>query len=84
MRKRISQSVLSAALLISLSSVGQAAGSGSVLIANSTQHFDAKGKPPSPFTAAFQEKMRQTLPFEDERDFEEAKRGFIVAPDYTQ
>ncbi|MGA0844791.1 MAG: alkyl/aryl-sulfatase [Arenicellales bacterium] len=84
MRKRIAQSVLSAALLISLSSVGQAAGSGSVLIANSTQHFDAKGKPPSPFTAAFQEKMRQTLPFEDERDFEEAKRGFIVAPDYTQ
>jgi alkyl sulfatase BDS1-like metallo-beta-lactamase superfamily hydrolase len=24
------------------------------------------------------------LPFEDTRDFEEAKRGFIAAPDYKQ
>ncbi len=84
MRNRRTQSALTAALLLSFSSVGQAAGGGSVLIADPNQHFDAKGKPPSRFTAAFQDQMRQTLPFQDERDFEEAKRGFIVAPDYTQ
>jgi alkyl sulfatase BDS1-like metallo-beta-lactamase superfamily hydrolase len=31
-----------------------------------------------------QNRMRQTLPFDDTRDFDEAKRGFIAAPDYTQ
>lgn len=47
-------------------------------------HFDPKGKPPSPFTVAFQNQLRGTLPFEDERDFEEAQRGFLAAPPYQQ
>jgi len=48
------------------------------------KHFHPKGKPPSKFTLELQNGRRATLPFEDERDFEEAKRGFIAAPPYKQ
>lgn len=44
------------------------------------EHFDPKGKPPSAFTVAFQNQLRGSLPFEDQRDFEEAQRGFLAAP----
>jgi linear primary-alkylsulfatase len=47
-------------------------------------HFHPKGKPPSPFTIALQQGLRATLPFADQRDFEEAKQGFIAAPAYKQ
>ncbi len=48
------------------------------------QHFDPKGKPPSSFTIQFQSGLRKNLPFEDERDFAEAQKGFIAAPAYQQ
>jgi alkyl sulfatase BDS1-like metallo-beta-lactamase superfamily hydrolase len=48
------------------------------------RHFDPKGKLPSPFTLELQNGLRKTLPFQDERDFEEAKKGFIAAPPYKQ
>jgi len=48
------------------------------------QHFDSKGKPPSSWTVAIQESLRDRLPFEDQRDFEESRRGFVAAPDYQQ
>ena len=38
------------------------------------QHFDAKGKLPSAYTIEFQKALRRSLPFEDQRDFEEAQR----------
>jgi alkyl sulfatase BDS1-like metallo-beta-lactamase superfamily hydrolase len=47
-------------------------------------HFDAKGKAPSEFTIARWEELKNTLPFEDKRDFEEAKKGFIAEPSYRQ
>ena len=47
-------------------------------------HFHPKGKPPSTFTVELQNGHRSTLPFQDQRDFEEAKRGFIAAPPYKQ
>ena len=50
----------------------------------SLDHFDPKGKAASPFTVAFQNQLRQNLPFEDQRDCEEAQRGFLVAPPYRQ
>jgi alkyl sulfatase BDS1-like metallo-beta-lactamase superfamily hydrolase len=49
-----------------------------------SKHFHPKGKLPSKFTIELQKGLRATLPFEDERDFEEAKRGFIAAPPYKQ
>ncbi|NNU67811.1 MBL fold metallo-hydrolase [Rhizobium sp. WYCCWR 11152] len=39
---------------------------------------------PSKFTIDLQNGLRATLPFDDKRDFEEAKRGFVAAPSYKQ
>jgi alkyl sulfatase BDS1-like metallo-beta-lactamase superfamily hydrolase len=48
------------------------------------QHYHPKGKMPSKFTVELQNGLRKSLPFEDKRDFEENKRGFIAVPEYTQ
>ena len=48
------------------------------------KHFHPKGKMPSKFTIELQNGQRKTLPFEDRRDFAEAKKGFIAAPDYKK
>ena len=42
-------------------------------------HFAPKGKAPSRFTIEALRQARTTLPFSDQRDFEEQKRGFIAA-----
>lgn len=47
-------------------------------------HFHPLGTQPSPSTKAAQAAARAALPFDDERDMEEARRGFIAAPDYRQ
>ncbi|MCH2347883.1 MAG: MBL fold metallo-hydrolase, partial [Pseudomonadales bacterium] len=47
-------------------------------------HFNDKGSGPSRFTAALQQQLRDELPFEDQRDFEESRRGLIAEPDSTQ
>ncbi|QLG88035.1 MBL fold metallo-hydrolase [Chitinibacter bivalviorum] len=46
------------------------------------KHFDPKGKQPSQYTVEMQNAQRKSLPFEDQRDFEESKKGFIAAPSY--
>ena len=69
---------------IGLASSSFAAGGGKIIAADPTKHFDAKGKMPSEFTIELQNGLRKSLPFEDKRDFEEAKKGFIAAPDYKQ
>ncbi len=51
---------------------------------NPMKHFHKKGKFPSRFTLELQQGFRKTLPFEDQRDFEESKRGLIAAPTYKQ
>lgn len=43
-------------------------------------HFNAKGSTASSHTAALQQALRETLPFDDTRDFEESRRGFIAEP----
>jgi alkyl sulfatase BDS1-like metallo-beta-lactamase superfamily hydrolase len=47
-------------------------------------HFHPKGQPPSRFTVESQQAARSSLPFEDTRDFDESKRGFVAAPAYTE
>jgi alkyl sulfatase BDS1-like metallo-beta-lactamase superfamily hydrolase len=47
-------------------------------------HLYPKGKMPSKFTVELHNGLRRSLPFEDKRDFEEHKRGFIAAPPYKQ
>lgn len=52
--------------------------------ASATRHFDPLGKPPSQFTLELRNGIKAELPFEDQRDFDEAKRGFIAEPPYTR
>jgi len=40
--------------------------------------------PPSKHTIAQQEAMRDSLPFDDRRDFDEQSRGFVAAPSYRR
>ena len=47
-------------------------------------HFDPRGKLPSQFTIELRKGLTATLPFEDKRDFEEARKGFIAEPSYTR
>lgn len=56
----------------------------SPLAAENPQHFSPKGKAPSQYTIAVQQKARATMPFADKQDFAEAKRGFIAAPSYRR
>ncbi len=44
----------------------------------------ASGNPPSSHTVALQQAAREALPFDDQRDFEEHRRGFIAAPPYRR
>ena len=41
-------------------------------------------QPATEATARQQQMLRDTLPFADQRDFEESQRGFIAAPGYRQ
>ena len=52
--------------------------------ADAADHFHPKGKLPSKYTVEQQQALRASLPFEDQRDFEESKRGFIASPPYKQ
>ena len=75
---------LVAAALLVMSGGVMAAGGGDIVAVDPTKHFDPKGKMPSKFTLELQNGLRKSLPFEDKRDFEEAKKGFIAAPSYKQ
>ena len=44
-------------------------------------HYHPKGKAPSSHTKAVLDEARRTLPFSDQRDFEEQTKGFIASPD---
>lgn len=81
--------------LLSLFTLAICLGSGAALAAGggaaksdpgamSGKHFHPKGKMPSKFTVELQNQLRKSLPFDDKRDFEEQKKGFIAAPDYKQ
>ncbi len=52
--------------------------------AEEAKHFSPKGKLPSTYTIEVQRKARETMPFADGQDFEEAKKGFIAAPAYRK
>ncbi|MBK7955118.1 MAG: MBL fold metallo-hydrolase [Candidatus Accumulibacter sp.] len=48
------------------------------------KHFDPKGSLPSTYTIELRKGVSATLPFEDKRDFDEAKKGFIAEPPYKK
>ena len=76
--------VVTAVGLACFAGQASAAGGGAIVTADPSKHFDPKGKAPSTFTIELQNGLRKTLPFQDKRDFEEAKKGFIAAPAYKQ
>lgn len=53
-------------------------------VLRSDGHFHPLGKTPSSYTIDLRNKLKATLPFEDTRDFEEAKKGFIAAPPFKK
>jgi alkyl sulfatase BDS1-like metallo-beta-lactamase superfamily hydrolase len=75
---------LGATLLLQGTHALSAGGASAVAAHDPSQHFHPKGKPPSSYTRDKQAALRKSLPFEDERDFAEAKKGFIAAPEYRQ
>ena len=81
---KVFEHVLVASFVLFMANSVFAAGGGGVVTADPTKHFDSKGKMPSEFTVELQNGLRKSLPFEDKRDFEEAKKGFIAAPPYKQ
>jgi alkyl sulfatase BDS1-like metallo-beta-lactamase superfamily hydrolase len=64
--------------------VAQAQGAGVGLPPAQVKHFDTNGNPPSTFTLELRKGVTATLPFDDKRDFDEAKKGFIAEPPYKQ
>ncbi|MGB8241882.1 MAG: MBL fold metallo-hydrolase, partial [Azonexus sp.] len=67
--------------------VAHAAAGGDVVTspgAASGKHFDPKGTLPSKFTIELRKGVSASLPFEDKRDFDEAKKGFIAEPPYKK
>jgi alkyl sulfatase BDS1-like metallo-beta-lactamase superfamily hydrolase len=73
---RLSTLVLAIAILAGVVSTSHAAEQGG--------HFDPNGTLPSSYTIELRKGVSATLPFEDKRDFEEAKKGFIAEPPYTK
>jgi alkyl sulfatase BDS1-like metallo-beta-lactamase superfamily hydrolase len=80
----LSLSLPIAVISMIVSSAAFAAGGGEIVTSDPSKHYHPKGKFPSEFTIDAQIKQREMLPFEDERDFAEAKQGFIAAPEYKQ
>ena len=52
--------------------------------ADTQSNESTKDNAPSQATQAKQQALRASLPFEDQRDFEEHQRGFIAAPAYRR
>ena len=48
------------------------------------EHFNRNGKQASEHTIILQQQLRESLPFEDQRDFEESQRGLIAQPNYRR
>jgi alkyl sulfatase BDS1-like metallo-beta-lactamase superfamily hydrolase len=53
-------------------------------VPSAPDHYHPKGKAPSSYTIDQQRKLRKSMPFDDNLDFEEAKNGFIAAPPFKQ
>jgi alkyl sulfatase BDS1-like metallo-beta-lactamase superfamily hydrolase len=60
---------------LALSASGQSEG---INTSDPDRHFHPKGKPPSEHTLAVIRAARESMPFDDTRDFDEARRGFIA------
>lgn len=70
-----------AALAIASGTATAQKGGGEFKYADPDKHFDPLGKPPSEHTLKAIAEDAAGLPFDDTRDFDEADKGFIAAPE---
>lgn len=86
--RRTQLTVVGAMVLALASAMPAAAAGGGAVVSDPTaasgKHFHPQGKQPSPATLKLWLSNKKSLPFSDKRDFEEAQKGFIAAPEYTQ
>ena len=86
-RSRTMGVLLALVMALGVTSAGHAASGGKVMADTGAQegkHFHPKGTMPSTHTLELRKQLRASLPFEDTRDFDEAKKGFIAAPPFKQ
>jgi alkyl sulfatase BDS1-like metallo-beta-lactamase superfamily hydrolase len=76
--------VLAKAVTVCVAPLAQAQGAAVGAPTAQVKHFDAKGNLPSTFTIELRKGVSATLPFEDQRDFDEAKKGFIAEPPFMK
>ena len=71
---------LAAVCASTLSAMAFAAGgaAGNYQSNDPNKHFHPQGKPPSEHTLAVIRAARKSMPFDDTRDFDEARKGFIA------
>ncbi len=67
-----------AACLATVSAFGAGGASEEITYADPDTHFHPMGKPPSEHTLAIIKAARESMPFDDTRDFDEARKGFIA------
>jgi alkyl sulfatase BDS1-like metallo-beta-lactamase superfamily hydrolase len=73
-----------AAIALSVSLALEQGSAGAQGLPATPNHFDPKGTLPSTYTIELRKGVSATLPFEDKRDFDEAKRGFIAEPPFKK
>lgn len=83
--KRNTLLVASIALCLSVAgsanAAGGAAGEAIPYAKSADEHFHPKGRPPSKHTLAVIKAARESMPFDDTRDFDEARKGLIAPLD---
>ncbi|MFM0687534.1 alkyl sulfatase dimerization domain-containing protein [Paraburkholderia strydomiana] len=79
--RTIGAAVVSVAAFFAQAAAGE---SDTAVGADASQHFHREGKVPSRFTVELRNGVKRQLPFEDQRDFEENKRGLIAVPPFQK
>jgi len=79
--RTIGAAVVSVAAFFAQAAAGE---SDTAVSADASQHFHREGKVPSRFTVELRNGVKRQLPFEDQRDFEENKRGLIAVPPFQK
>lgn len=77
----IGAAVVSVAAFFAQAAAGE---SDTAVGADPSQHFHREGKVSSRFTVELRNGVKRQLPFEDQRDFEENKRGLIAVPPFQK
>ena len=70
--------VATSACLMTMTVFAAGGAAGDIEKVDPSVHFHPKGKPPSEHTLKVLNEARESMPFDDTRDFDEAKKGFIA------